>query len=290
MDRRGVEKRLHLLGLRLKLFRIVAVKEFARGILRLWEFLEILPALTGNLIGSTQRRIQNGGKVSIGKVQTLFRAVLDVLAAQITVQVHLAQADGMGLVITTAHGRHRVNGGLIRHGGQAADGGLHRIGKVRRIHGHRNIQRAQVARNIAAQFLVSQVRIKLGWGVDLQDLRAQVRHIDPRGFYRVGAVHGVLEHDVRVAGFELQLCHGLEEVTGVDLLFTDAWVFHHLFVVLGHGDVTESLAVDPLDVVRREEVHIVIALGQLESNIRHDDTQREGLNADLFIRILALSI
>ena len=79
-------------------------------------------------------------------------------------------------------------------------------------------------------------------------------------------------------------------MAGVDLLLADAWVFHHLFVVLGDGDVTEGLAIDALDVIRREEVHIIIALSQLKGDIRHDDAQREGLNADLLIRILALGI
>ena len=290
VDRRGVEKLLHLLGLRLELFRIVAVEEFAGSILGLREFREVLAALAGNLIGSAQRRIQHGRKVGIGEVQALFRAILDVLAAQVTMQVHLAQADGVGLVITTAHGRHGINGSLIRHGGQAADGGFHRIGEVRRIHGHRDIQGTQVAGNIAAQLLISQVRVEFGGGVDLQDFRAQVGHVDPRGLHRVRAVYGVLEHDVRVTGLELQLGHGLEEVAGVNLLLADAWVFHHLLIVLGDGDVTEGLAIDALDVIRREEVHIVIALSQLKGDIRHDDTQREGLNADLLIRVLALGI
>ena len=137
---------------------------------------------------------------------------------------------------------------------------------------------------------VGQVVVEHGRRVDLEDLRAQVGHVDAAGLHRVRAVRSVLEHDVRVAGLELDLGDGLEERARGDLGLADARVFHHLLVLLGHGDVRERHAVDALDVVRGEQVHVVVALGQLEGDVRDDDAEREGLDADLLVRVLALGV
>ena len=77
----------------------------------------------------------------------------------------------------------------------------------------------------------------------LQDFGAQVRHRDAPGD-RVRAVHRVLEHDVRVAGFELDFGQRREELARVDIGFPDAVVGHHLVVMLGDGNVGERLAHD----------------------------------------------
>ena len=55
-------------------------------------------------------------------------------------------------------------------------------------------------------------------------------------------------------------------------------------------DVSERLAIDALDVVRREQVHVVVALGELERDVRDHDAQREGLDADLLVRVLTLGV
>ena len=196
----------------------------------------------------------------------------------------------MGLVVALAHRRDRIDGGLIGHGGQAADRGFHGLGEVRRIHGHRDIERAQVAGDVVADLLVGQIRVEQRLVVDLEDLRAQVRHVDAPGLHRVGTVHRVLEHDVRVAGLELQLSQRLEELAGADLLFPDPGILHHLLVVLRDRDVAEGLAVNALDVVRREQVHVLVALSQLEGNVRNHHAEREGLNADLLVGVFALGI
>ena len=124
---------------------------------------------------------------------------------------------------------------------------------------------------------------------NLEDLRAQVGH-DDLAVDRVFPVHGVLEHDVRVAGFELDLGEGLEELARLDLGLLDPGIVHHLVVLLGDRDVGERHAVDAFDVVRGEQVHVLVLLGQLERDVRDDNAQREGLDADLLIRVLALGV
>ena len=69
-------------------------------------------------------------------------------------------------------------------------------------------------------------------------LRAQVG-VGDLALDRVGTVHRVLEHDVRVARLELQLCEGLEELASLDLRLADALVLDHLVVGLGDVDVSE---------------------------------------------------
>ena len=107
---------------------------------------------------------------------------------------------------------------------------------------------------------------------------------------RVGPVHRVLEHDVGVARFELQLGEGLEELARLDLRLADGAVVDHLVVLLGDVDVGERQSVDLLDVVRREEVHVLVLLRQLERDVRDDDAQREGLDPDLLVGVLTLGV
>src|SRR5699024_2834044 len=154
---------------------------------------------------------------------------------------------------------------------------------------HGNVHGAQVAGDVIADGLVGEVLVEGGRRGDLQDLGAQVRVGDATR-NRVGTVHGVLIHDVRVAGLELDLREGLEEVTRVDLLLADARVLNHLVVVLGDGDVGEGLAVDALDVVRGEQVHVRVLASQFEGDVRDHHAEGERLNADLLVRVLALGV
>jgi hypothetical protein len=55
--------------------------------------------------------------------------------------------------------------------------------------------------------------------------------------------------------------------------FEIALVLDHLVVVLGHVDVGERLAVDALDIVGREQVHVLVLLSQLERHIRNNDAE-----------------
>src|SRR5699024_6300228 len=128
-----------------------------------------------------------------------------------------------------------------------------------------DVQRAQVAGDVPTQLVVGQVDVHRRGGRDLQDLRAQVRVRDLAGD-GVRPVHGVLEHDVRVAGLELDLREDLEEVARLDLLLGDVRVVDHLAVDLGDVDVREGLAVLALHVVRGEQVHRLVLLGELDGD------------------------
>src|SRR5699024_9534878 len=102
--------------------------------------------------------------------------------------------------------------------------------------------------------------------------------------------NGVLKHDVWVTGFELQLRYGLEEVASVDLLLGNAWVFDHFCIMLGDRNVGERFAVHALNIVRAKQIHIFITLSQVKGDVRDDDAQRQGLDADLLIGVFTLSV
>ena len=60
--------------------------------------------------------------------------------------------------------------------------------------------------------------------------------------------------------------------------------------MLGNGDIAEGLAVDALDVIRAKQVHVLVALSQLEGDIWNDDAQGERLDADLLVCVFALGV
>ncbi len=72
--------------------------------------------------------------------------------------------------------------------------------------------------------------------VDLQDLRAQVAHIDAPGD-RIAAVDRIFKHHVRITGFELDFRQQLEKLTGVDAGFANALVIHHLTVFFANANL-----------------------------------------------------
>ena len=157
----GVGKQLlDLVGFGLEVLRVVAVEELARGVLGLGKIRERGALLHGDLVGGPQALVHHGGEVGVGEVQAFLGAVFDVLAAEVAVQVHLAQADGVGGVVAVAHRRHGVDGGLVRHCGQRADGGLDGFGEVVGVHRHRDVQRAQVAGDVVAGLGVGQVFVQ----------------------------------------------------------------------------------------------------------------------------------
>src|SRR5699024_1578991 len=125
-DGGGREKLLDLIGQWCTVCWNVRVEECAGSAMRVLEFSKGLAAHLGNLVGSTQCCVQNCREVSIGKVQAFFRAVVDVLAAQVAVEVHLAQADGMRLVIAVADRGDGIDSGLVRYCGQATNSSFDR--------------------------------------------------------------------------------------------------------------------------------------------------------------------
>ena len=125
--------------------------------------------------------------------------------------------------------------------------------------------------------------------LDLEDLRAQVAHGDS-AVYRVGAVHGVFEHHVRVSGFELQFGEGHEEFARVDVGLANAVVVHHGLVVFADGDVCERFAHDAFDVVWAEQGHAFVTFRQFEGDVGDHHAERERFDADLLIGVFAFGV
>ena len=96
---------------------------------------------------------------------------------------------------------------------------------------------------------VIEVFIVGGSVVNLQNLRAQVAHIDTTG-NRIGAIHRVFKHDVRVAGLELDLGQPLEEIAGVNVFFAHSFVGNQFVIPFSYGDITEWFAVNAFHVIR----------------------------------------
>src|SRR5699024_8893336 len=122
--------------------------------------------------------------------------------------------------------RSGIDAGLLRHGGETTDGGLDGAGEVRGVHRHGDVEGPQVAGDVLTDLVVGEIIVVGRRGGDLQDLGAQVR-VGDATLDRVGGIHGVLIHDVRVTGLELDLSQGLEELTGVDLGLADAVIIDH---------------------------------------------------------------
>ena len=244
----------------------VLVEELPRGVRRVGEAVERLAALDRDVVRRPQRVEQHRVEVDVREVEALFRAVVHVLAGEVAVQVHLPEADRVRAVVAVLDRAHRRDVALVADRRERADRGLDRAAEVAAVHRQRDVHRAEVARDVLADLGVGEVLVVGGRGVDLEDLRAQVGHVDP-ALDRVGPVHRVLEHDVRVARLELDLGEGLEELARVDLRLLDPRVVDHLAVLLGDRDVAERHAVDALDVVRREQVHVLVVLRELERDV-----------------------
>ena len=228
-------------------------------------------------------------EIEVSKVERLRRPVGDPFPRQITVQVHLAKANRVRTLVAFRYRRHRADKTHIRNGGQRAHGYVHGTRQVARVHGVRDIQRAEVAGDILADAAIAEVLVELAGTVDLQNLRAEVAHIDAAGD-RVTAVYAVLIHDVGIAGLELDLRQRLEEVARLDPALTDAVVRHHLLILFADADVAERLAVNALNVVRRKERHLAVLFRQLEGNIGDDHAERQRLDANFLVGVFPLGV
>ena len=127
-------------------------------------------------------------------------------------------------------------------------------------------------------------------GVDTCRISEHRLRVGDLALDRVGPVHRVLVHDVRVARLELKLGQRLEEFARLDLRLADTRVVDHLVVLLGDRDVGERHAVDAFDVVRREQVHVLVLLRQLERDVGNHDAEAQRLDADLLVGVLALGV
>ena len=288
-DRHAREQLLDLLGLRSPLLLGVLVEELSRRVGRVTESVEGRSPLLGDGVRRTQRVEEHRVEVDVREVQALVGPVVDVLAGEVAVQVHLPQTDRVRAVVAVLDRTDGADVALVADGRERADRGVDGLAEVTPVHRQGDVHRPEVAGDVLADLVVRQIVVVGRRGVDLKDLRAQVGHVDPT-LDRVGLVHRVLEHDVRVAGLELDLGDRLEELARVDLRLLDARIVDHLAVLLGDRDVTEGHPVDALDVVGREEVHVLAVLGELERDVRHDHTQRQRLDADLLVGVLTLGV
>src|SRR5699024_3031336 len=171
----------HLLRARLPHLVDVLVEVLAGGVLRVLEVVEPLPALLRDLHRRLDGVVGDRVEVHVGEVQALLGAVEDPLPGEVAVEVHLPQTDRVGLPVALGDGRHGLDVGGVRDGGEAADRGGDGLREVRRVHRLGDVQRAQVAGDVPAQLVVGQVDVHRRGGRDLQDLRAQVRVRDLAG-------------------------------------------------------------------------------------------------------------
>ncbi|MPM36199.1 hypothetical protein SDC9_82794 [bioreactor metagenome] len=119
----------------------------------------------------------------------------------------------------------------------------------------------------------------------LQNFRAKIAH-DDCSVHRIGAVGCIDVDDVRIAGFLLQFADFVLKVAGADLRFGDIRIIDQILVFSGDVDIGEWFSVNPLHIIRAEEVHLIVLRRQFIEFVRNDETQRQSLHADFFIRIL----
>ena len=82
----------------------------------------------------------------------------------------------------------------------------------------------------------------------------------------------------------------MEKLAGVNLFLTNVGVVNHLPVLFRDGNIAERHPVNPLDIVGAEQVHRFLVARQLESNVGNHDPQRQGLDANLLVRVLTLGV
>ena len=250
--------------------------------------LKLLTALYSDLMAGLVRVVRNGHKVHVGKVQSFFRAIGHALASQETVQVHLTQTDCMTFVVSALNRWHRLDACMICYRGERVNSAFYAITQTA-VHSFSNIERTEVAGNIATHMSESQIFIQNAGFLHLKNLRAQVRHGNTT-LNRVRLVYRIFEYDIWISGFELNLSNSAEEVAWINVGLLNARIVDHIVVVLGNRHVRERLAVFALYIVWAKQSHWLFLLGQLESNIWDNYAQRKSFNTDFFVRVLALSI
>ena len=267
----------------------VLVEVGAARVVGLLESLETPPALFRDEVRGSDRVVGDGEEVDVREVDALRAPVVDALGREVAVEVHLPQTDGMGCGVARRDGGDGVDIRPVGHGGQRPHGSFDGGGEVPASHGLGDVERTEVAGDVLAHARVSAGRVVGRGAVGLEDLRAQVRHVDSPG-HGIGAVDAVLEHEVRVAGFELEFGEGLEEVPGVDRALADARIGDPFVVVVGDGQVGEGRAVFAFDVVGAEQVHVLVVARQSEGDVGDDDAQGEGLDPYLLVGVLPLGV
>ena len=103
-------------GLGQPVARHIFFEEAAVSVLRPIEPHEGAALLLRQQVGGAQRVVGHRRKVHAGEIDAFRAAVMDALARQKAVQVHLPQPHGMGLVVAALDRRHAVDGRHARHG------------------------------------------------------------------------------------------------------------------------------------------------------------------------------
>ena len=203
-------------------------------------------------------------------------------------EVHLSQADGMTFVVGASDGWHTRDVRMFRHRGQCANRTFHGSSQIT-VHRFGDVERSKIAGHVTSHVIVGQILMIGAWLLHLEDLRAQVAHGDS-SVDRVGSVHSIFEHHVRVSGFELQFGQSHEELSCVDVGFPDAFIVHHIPVVFADGDIGEGSTHDAFDVIWAEQGHRFVSLRQLECDVGYHYSKSQRFDTDLLIRVLAFGI
>ena len=234
------------------------------------------------------RVIGDRHEIHIREIKCLIAAIPQPLTAKEAMQVHLPQTDGVAFLIAAADGRHTIQSRMVADRRQRTHRGFDTAGKLA-VHRLRDIERTQIAGDIAADMFVAEVLAVGARLLHLQDFGAQVAH-GHSALDRVRTVHGVLEQHVRVSGFELQFSKRHEEFTRINIRFVDAVIRQHLVIVFRDRNIGEWYTIDTLYIVRAEQGHTFAAFGQLESDIRNHHAEGQRFDADLLIRVLAFRV
>src|SRR5690606_40711695 len=112
-----------------------------RRVRRVPEAVEGLAALDGELVRGAQRVEQHRVEVDVREVDALFGPVVHVLASEVAVQVHLAEADRVRTVVAVLDRAYRGDVALVADRGQPADGRLDGLAQVSGIHRQGDVHR-----------------------------------------------------------------------------------------------------------------------------------------------------
>src|SRR5699024_11955457 len=159
----------------------------------------------------------------------------------------------------------------------------------RSVHRPLDVERAEVTRDIIPDVVVIEIVKERRRSRHLKNLGAQIRVSDLTRD-RVSSVHGILEHNIRIPRLELKLSNRLEELPRIHLGLGDLRVSNQVLVLLSDVDISKRLAVLSLDIVRREQVHILILSGEIERDIRDHNTKRQRLDPHLLVCVLTLGV
>src|SRR5690606_857698 len=135
----------------------VLVEVLPRRVLRLLEAAERAAALDREAVGRRDRVVGDRVEVDVREVDALGGPVVDPLAREVAVEVHLAEADRVTRLVGALDRRHGLDARLVGDGGERADRGVDGLREVGRVHRLGDVERAEVAGDVAADVVVREV-------------------------------------------------------------------------------------------------------------------------------------